>query len=319
MEVKAYYIEVYQKVLKGELEKFPRYWWKNEASSAPILTRYLLEDVLGLDRDGIRNSFSSEILKKHKLSGMLKYIYHSTLFPVVDDAYPGVFKPWELKQSPSKFWREEENCIKATRWLVFDQLKWGREEIENQYNNRIFYENGFSGLLKWGWNGETFRSVTRSFPEYDFKPWELKKISIQETLSQEEAIEALRWYIEVKKGWTQEEVPKYWRSRNLGKDRIMRVVKSCFENHLFQAIDAVYPGRYMRWEFPVPNGYWTLRRSKESLRWMIEEKLNVQPEEALDCITRNHLKKFHLTGMLENGFGCGLKEAIRQTYPAHYE
>lgn len=313
LDVEDVNVKIYRQVLDGTLDRFPRNFWKEEYKSAPALVRYLIEEVLKWDEEDIKNNFTTFTLEQYKLAGLHKYVYKKNLFNVIDSAYPGRFKPWEMKFSPRSYWRNLENCINATRWLILEKLEWTKEDIMEKFNNNVFKENGFTGLLKWGWNGESYNAVALSFYEYDFKPWDLRSIHMT-NLSKDEGITAIRWYIEEKMKWSEEEIKRNWRVRTIREDGIMRIVVIVFGNSMYDAINAAYPNRFKRWEFPVPNGYWTLDKAKEALRWVVLVKLELDPNEVCAKTLYEHLYNYNLRGMLELGFQTGLKEAIQLTF-----
>ena len=66
-------IKVYQQVLSGKLNRFPRHFWKEETKSAPAIIRYLIEEVLRWDEYDIKTKFNTAILEEYKLAGLLRY------------------------------------------------------------------------------------------------------------------------------------------------------------------------------------------------------------------------------------------------------
>lgn len=307
-------VQIYQQVLDGTLNKFPLNFWKEEYRSAPAIVRYLIEEVLKWDEEDIKEKYTNLTLKSNKLGGLLKYVYDCKSFDAIEAAYPGRFKPWEMKASPNSYWQSIENCVNATRWLILEKLKWTKEDIMKKYNKRVFIDNGFTGLLKSGWNGETYQAIALSFHEYDFKQWDLLAIPLT-NFTKEEGKTAIKWYIEEKMNWTEKEIKQNWRSRNIQEDGIMRIVQSVFNNQMFDAIDSAYPNRFKRWEFPVTSGFWTLEKSKEALRWLVIEKLQLDPNEVTPKIVYDHIYEYNLSGMLKVGFQTGVKEAMQLTFP----
>lgn len=317
LDVEDVNVKIYRQVLDGTLDKFPRNFWKEEYESCPAIVRYLIEEVLQWDDNDIKEHYGTNTLKDNKLAGLLKYVYVYKSFDVIEAAYPGRFKPWEMKSTPNSYWRNLENCINATRWLILEKLKWTKEDIMEKFNNNVFKENEFTGLLKWGWNGESYNAIALSFYEYDFKPWELRSIQIT-NLSKEEGITAIRWYIEEKMQWTEEEIKKNWRSRTISKDGIARIIKTVFNNSMYEAINTSYPNRFKPWELALPRTYWNFESAKEAMKWLVEEKLQFDPKEALSKLSYEDVYSNNLRAMLEIGFKTNLEEAIKLTFPKYY-
>lgn len=65
-------------------------------------------------------------------------------------------------------------------------------------------------------------------------------------MSKEESIEAIKWFIEEKMNWTDEEILNHWRARFIAKHGIKRFVVAYFDNNMYRTINAVYPGRFER-------------------------------------------------------------------------
>lgn len=309
----SYPIDVYLSVLNGQLNKVPHGFWTKDETVPPTVLRYVIEEVNGWKREDICTSFNSSFITKHKLSGVLKHIYNGSVYNMINDAYPNEFMPWELAATPKYFWKDTNNCILATRWLLDKKLQWDITKIKNEFNGNVFKENGFTGLLKWGWNGETFRAINLSYPELKLKPWELKRIPLN-NFTREESIEVIRDFIEVKMQWDEEEILTNWRSRNLSSHGVFKFVVTHFNNSMYEAINAVYPDRFKEWEFPVPTSYWNQDKAKHALFWLVTYKLWLSPEEAFHSLTVEDLKENNLMSILSpNCFSC-LEEALEETF-----
>lgn len=314
IEIEDYNVKVYQKVLNGELDKFPRNFWKEEYKSAPAIVRYLIEEVLEWDEEDVKKKFNTAILEKHKLSGLLKYVYQKNLFNIINDAYPEKYLPWEMSQVPKNYWRNEENCIKATRWAVFEVKKWNRKDIARKFNKNLFYDCKLTGLLKWGWNGNTMEALFKSFPEYNFEKTEIEGIPIKkDEISIEDAIKKIKKYIEDQR-WSREEIKKNWRNSNLQKTDIIKFIVKYFDNNMFKAIDTVFPREFKRWEFPVDNGYWTKETAKEAMHWLAFDILNITDKEDIKKITKNDIRKNKLTLMLKKVYNNDLEKALEELF-----
>lgn len=87
-------IKAYSELLEGKRKSFPRgYFLKNSEVEhrAIVCFRYLCEEVLKLDRDGICKTFTSshgiKVLSKYKLKMLIDIVYES-LFHLMNAAYP---------------------------------------------------------------------------------------------------------------------------------------------------------------------------------------------------------------------------------------
>ncbi|QST02850.1 DUF4046 domain-containing protein (plasmid) [Pontibacillus sp. ALD_SL1] len=239
---------LYDEVLKGKRNRFPRGFWKEEGGTktAIILVRYLFEDHYGWDREAIKANASTSFLRDHKLSGLLRYVYGDDFERLMKDAYPDLH-PWELKRVPKSFWKNEANCIEATRWLIEEHLLWNEEDVKNRFNKNIFYDNGFTGLLKWGWNGDTMRAIQTVYADR-FRPWELKSIPLTQWRECDGAA-SIREFVE-EMGWDHEQLKRNWRVRTLKHHHMYRVVVTVFDRSMWKAIQAAFPGVFHQSDFP---------------------------------------------------------------------
>ncbi|OTW93740.1 hypothetical protein BK711_25055 [Bacillus thuringiensis serovar fukuokaensis] len=60
-------------------------------------------------------------------------------------------------------------------------------------------------------------------------------------------------------------------------------------------INDLYPSRFKEWEFLMtPNNFWTKEKALEALKWTIEEKEKLTPEQILDVYSIKWLKTHRL-------------------------
>ena len=169
-------LKIYRLILEGSVEKFPRGFWKRPEAKqdAAILTRYLIENILMWSDEELKENLRFIVLKKYKLSGMVEKVFNYSIFNLVDNAYPGKFKPWELSKVENNYWNEE-TCREALKWLFEEKLKWGLEDIKENLTGEVFIENKLNGMFSKIFNGSPYEVVNFIYPN-KIKPWELKQV-----------------------------------------------------------------------------------------------------------------------------------------------
>lgn len=138
-------VEIYKKILKGELKRFPNRFWVNQEANqnAKEITIYFIEKVLKWDDKKVKENLTEMIFRQYKLSGMLEYTFDRSPFRAIDNAYPGRFKEWEFKAVPKHLWENEKKRNEAIRWLLIRVNKDKFIELTNV----DFINNGLSGLM----------------------------------------------------------------------------------------------------------------------------------------------------------------------------
>ena len=113
-------VQVYQMVLDGDLKKFPDGYWQELSAlkNAAKCTKYLIEDVLKLDDDALREIKLATLFRNGKLSDMVKECFGGSHYKAINNAYPFKFNEWEFRPVATGFWSDKENGAKATRWLL---------------------------------------------------------------------------------------------------------------------------------------------------------------------------------------------------------
>jgi len=160
-------IEIYKQVLTGKRKVFPRRYWQESDSreNAAVITRYMIETLLRWGPDDIREKINIEIFREYRLRGMVYQVFGERTWGAIDNAYPGMFKPWELKGSSVGRWNQQLR-IEAIQWLVEERLNLPPEHRMYVYADD-FEKNGLAGLLSY-YNGSPAAALAEAYPEQDF-------------------------------------------------------------------------------------------------------------------------------------------------------
>lgn len=137
--------ELYQKILDGKIRRFPPNYWKQSGVEevTAIITRYFIEQILNWDEKDIKEKTNEMVFRKHRLSGMLEYVFDRSPFQAIDNAYPNKFKAFELNCTPKGFWRDLSNINEALDYLLEKSGKNRYEEL----TNKDFLNFHLGGLL----------------------------------------------------------------------------------------------------------------------------------------------------------------------------
>lgn len=238
-------IEVYKLILSGKPKIFPMHFWEKPDSlkDAREITRYLIEELLKWSEDDIKNKLTFKILDEYKLGGMFKTLFNNSPYKIINNAYPGKFKPWEMKMSPNKFWNID-TAIEATKWLIEEKLKWTESDIRLKLSQKTFVNNNLCGMLDIIFLASPFKAINTTYPN-KFKEWELKMVP-QNFWTKEKCIKAIKWLIEEKLNWTIDEVKS-------------KMSKKVFEEYIsFSGIGRLYKGSlFLVLQEAYPNENWT--------------------------------------------------------------
>jgi len=232
--------EIYQEILDGKRRNFPQYTWSEDVDRelAKRITRYLIEVVLDWDTEQIINGWTRELLVKYKLGGMLSIAYNGCLNPPLHDAYPDRFKEWQLRVAPNGYWTAE-NSLDALKWTI--EVK---EQLKQVYEISWLRKHNLSTPLKVFWNTQPFTMLNDLYPGR-FKPWELNKTP-NGYWTRENALEALKWTIEVKLKLSDEELKKVYSYEWIKQVGLRTPLVIFWNKNGFKMLNTLYPSRYTR-------------------------------------------------------------------------
>ena len=156
-------VELYKKILKGELKKFPNRFWVDSGAeeNAAAITRYFIEEILKWKEEDVKKNLTELVFRKNKLSGMLEYTFNRSPFKAIDNAYPGIYKEWDFKAAPKHIWENEEKRNAAIKDLLIKVKKTDILDL----TNIDFLENGLGGLLDYLTKNREFKNINKEYVE----------------------------------------------------------------------------------------------------------------------------------------------------------
>lgn len=319
-------IKIYEEVLAGSRKKFPRNFWSIDGKRhAKILTIYLIEGKLGLK--GIQKFpmwFNRALVQKYQLLGLFM-CGHQSVHAVVDNAYPGKFKPWQMGVVPIGYWKKKTHRTAAVRWMIHERLHIKRlEDIPKRVTLAAFRQHHLKTILVYC-GGGYFGAIEETYPGR-FKPWQFITSGRgfwQGKRGKQHAKEALRWLVEKKLKIPRHEIPLHLTRKTLKANGLGSMPISASYHSLWVVVDNVYPGRFKPWEFKyVPYGYWKGEQgrihAREATQWLIEKKLKIPISQIPKIITVRTFIKHQIGGVFKS-YHLTLYEAIENSYPGRFQ
>lgn len=283
--------------------------------------KWLIEGKLRGSKKDIKEKLSGKIFTENGLSGMLTQCFHGSSAEAINYAYPNEFKKWDFSQMG--IWQGEEGkklAEEATKWLIEEKLKWDEQDIKDKLSQKVFLENGLGSVLH-VFNGSPYKAIENAYPRR-FKPWEFTQNSMW---SGKEGLElakrAIRWLIEEKLKWGDEEIKLQLSQKTFSENGFSGLL-NIFHGSPYQAIESTYPGRFKPWDFRqlgIWQGEEGLKLAKEATGWMIEEKLGWTDNEIKEKLTGQVFAENGLGGMLSQCFNQSTYKAIENAYPSRFK
>ena len=209
----------------------------------------------------------------------------------------------KIVQLPYGFWRcdkGKEHSKIAIKYLIEEHLKLDLDEVPKELTAKTFHEAGLFRILVEFFDSSYYKALEYTYPGH-FEPWQFRKgmTGIWEGPPGKkrslEAIKGLLKKLEIKF----DDIPKKVSYKVFKDNGLGGMLQTLYNSSPFQAINALYPGKFKPWEFSVKN-YWTketIQTARKSTRWLIEEKLKLTPSE-INKVKRKHFLDFNLGQML---------------------
>ncbi|HPT48175.1 MAG TPA: GspE/PulE family protein, partial [Candidatus Rifleibacterium sp.] len=129
-------------------------------------TRWLIEERLGIPAEEIPKRISIREFHMNGLSKLLD-LFNQNLSQVIENAYPGKFKPWQFNEQ-AELWKSSEaieTAQQATGWLINDRLHLSHDKAAQHLTRRHFLNNGLGFMLGSLFNHSHFLALENVLPE----------------------------------------------------------------------------------------------------------------------------------------------------------
>jgi len=351
-------IELYEMLLSNQIKRFPRNFWKNDFSLdyADELGKYVINKFLDDDTNKILNEYDCKFVNKVRLHSALK-LFNGSAFEYIDFLYPNRFKPWDFKKTPNAYWNDE-NGIKATKWLIEDCLKWNETDVKEKLCYKTFASHNLNGMLAILYNDSPYMALNAAYPD-KYKPLDFKyspnnnlfKNNLQEInkekFNQYSPIEIYEkvlskqinqfpagfWENDFSLDYAKE-LGKYAINKFLDNDntKILNEYGTNFINNIglysilklfknaFEYIDFLYPNRFKPWDFKkTPNAYWSDENGVKATKWLIEDYLKWNETDVKEKLCYKTFASHNLNGMLAILYNDSPYKALNAAYPDKYK
>lgn len=234
-------IEVYSKVLSGDLNRFPQGFWKGDygLKNGIEITKYLIEDILKWDKNDIKENLIVLTFNKHKLAGMLKSLFKQSPFLAIDAVYPNEFKPYHLKNAPKDYWTD--STVKEAISCLMDNLSLNKEQLVSSITKQMLIVNDLGGLLDYCGNSP-YKVLLIAFGD-TFNPWDMMSAP-NGYWTKESAINSIKNLIENELKWTDKEIKENLSKSIFQKYNLSGMLNIVFGDSPYNALNTVYPDKF---------------------------------------------------------------------------
>jgi hypothetical protein len=261
--------------------------WQGEEGLrlAKEATKWMIEEKEKIPLHEIPQKTTGKMFVDNGLSGMLQHAFNGSPYLAIENAYPGMFKKWEFSQQ--RMWQGEEGlrlAKEATRWMIEEKEKILLHEIPQKITEKMFVDNGLSGMLQRALNNSPYLAIENAYPGM-FKKWEF----IQQRMWRGEeglklAIEATKWMIEEKEKIPFHEIPKKVTAKMFADNGLSGMLANRFNASPYRAVENAYPGKFKKEDF----------QSEKTKTLQYSLNVGKKTEEAFSEYIRNYCKNHKL-------------------------
>jgi len=188
---------IYRDILEGKKARFPNHFFVGEQGKKYLayITRYLIEEYLGISISQIPHFVSAKTFWDHRLRHPAQ-IHGWNFIDMIQNAYSDTFHPLEFKQVSHGYWQGEEGCqraIEAVRYVIEVKCNIPFQEIPKKINHHFFKQNGLTGIF--GLFEDSPYQVIQALYPNQFKPWEWSTVPMNFWKQGKNVLEAMEWFL----------------------------------------------------------------------------------------------------------------------------
>lgn len=234
-------IDLYSKILAGEIRRFPDGTWeKSESGKDGFIRcfRWLVLAKLKMSKDQvIKLTGVQKFFTKHKLATPYATLGEGSYYKVLKFSFPEwEVLPWDLHRAPSGFYDSKNNRRWVIRWLAFEKLKLtAKEDVLNEITSVTIYKHGLNDALDKSKN--LYDCLSNAFPEFNIKEHEVRVMNRDINQVKTE----IRNYFDKVLGWDRGQIEKQLNKSVIEEAGFGNVLITHFNSSTTQLLQAIYP------------------------------------------------------------------------------
>lgn len=317
--------ELYIKSINENKPLPPGFW--TDKDHVKIVIRYLCQNVYNFTEQDIYKKVNDPFLSKHRCK--FPRTPFDSLYDLLVHCFPEHnILPWFLNNTPKSFWNNDENKVRAIKWLV-EQLiddkiinslaelpkKSGLMKIINKYR--------LGGLLNHRFSGNIYEMFNFAYPG-KWNPWDMAMTSKNFYLVKENRIIAVRDVLINKLNFKSKEDFLNISKKHFESNGLDGLLVTYFNSSPIQCIKECFPEyEFNDWEFQnVQLGYWKNPDTRnKALKTLVEDVLNIKHDQIPLLLSRKFLSifypKFH--DALGVYYNYNLFQWINDVYPSKFK
>lgn len=263
--------------------------------------------------EDILKIYSIKLLKDNGLEYLLdKY---DNIYDIIQIVYPDRFKIWEIKDgilNPQLYWKDEKNIIDCLKWIIEDKLKYTTEDINKYEAYRINIELKLEQYI----NIRNIPSLSilleKAYPNR-YNIWLFgRRMPKNYWDNKNNIIRAMKWLLEGEYNIFEDSNKKLTK-KILSLYGLGALIK---KYSLYDLVELAYPGEFKAWEICIaPRDYWNHNTSVEAFKWLIEEKLQISPNEIVKKVNKDVIHEYGLQKPFEKIFHKSRTRIKETLYP----
>ncbi|MDO8156016.1 DUF4046 domain-containing protein [Bacillus toyonensis] len=238
----------------------------------------------------------------------------------IEDIYQEILDG-KRNRFPRNTWNLDENnemAKRVTRYLVTNILNWNEEEIKQNWNNSLITKYRLRGVLKHKYDNSPYAMINDLYPN-QFKEWEFRMTPLN-FWTKEKALQLLKWIIEEEEKLSPQKLLQIYGQKWLNERRLSAPLRVLWDGSPYAMINDLYPNRFKEWEFTkAPNKFWTKEKALQALKWTIEEKEKLNPDQLKNIYENKWLIQSGLRGACQLYWNDSPYAMINDLYPNQFK
>lgn len=166
-------------ILPWQLGSVPKGFWRDRDNCIRAV-KWLVEEKLAWSDEEIRKQYNKTIFQDHNFTGLLKHGINGDTWSILNDAYPGKFKRYEVEGVPLTQWSKEEST-EALRDFIENKVKWNDAEIKQNWRARTLRKHGVYRLVVLSFDRKMFDAIDSVYPgEFKREDFPISSYEVQE-------------------------------------------------------------------------------------------------------------------------------------------